>query len=502
MADGDSVGFLCGFVCGGLFRLGSKSTKRIQSQNGPSRSLVCDRYPQRRKSLNILRCAIERDGGSAAADVARGEFVQVPSGPYCEIGREVKVPHISDYLDDLPTFPNPARGREEVNKHFVDDTDFVFHQCVVNAKKPRDMTMYLRAGAREEVYFQPDEVRAAIVSCGGICPGINTVIREIVACLWSEYGVRCIFGIPNGYRGFYSGNWRQLDPDTVSSIHKLGGSVLGSSRGGHDTMKIMDAIEVRGINMVYIIGGDGTIKGAKKIEEEARLRGLKLSVVSVPKTIDNDIPVIDRSFGFDTAVEEAQRAINAAVVETTSYPNGLAVVRLMGRNSGYIAMNATLSSRDVDVCLIPEESFALYGSGGLADFIQERLAKKDRCVIVVAEGAGQDILACAQDSVDISGNKVLRDIGLYLYNEFKTYFRKLGIEVNMKYIDPTYMVRAVPANAGDNLYCTMLSHMAVHGAFAGFTGFTVGPVNGFHVYIPISTIEGVQRKVDTADRLW
>eukprot|EP00184_Porphyridium_aerugineum_P008157 CAMPEP_0184692966 /NCGR_PEP_ID=MMETSP0313-20130426/1292_1 /TAXON_ID=2792 /ORGANISM="Porphyridium aerugineum, Strain SAG 1380-2" /LENGTH=550 /DNA_ID=CAMNT_0027150903 /DNA_START=54 /DNA_END=1706 /DNA_ORIENTATION=+ len=448
--------------------------------------------------------AIERDGGSPAADPALGDFVLVPDGPYCEIGRSIRVPHLSDYLDSLPTFTNPARGREEVNRHFVENTDHVFKQCVVNSSKPRDMTMYLRAGAREEVYFRPNDVRAAIVSCGGLCPGINTVIREITECLCKEYGVTTVFGVPNGYRGFYSGNWMQLDRNTVRGIHKLGGSVLGSSRGGFDTTRIVDAIEVRGINMVFIIGGDGTIKGAQTIQEECVRRKLKISVVSVPKTIDNDIPIIDRSFGFDTAVEEAQRAIDAATVEARAYPNGVGIVKLMGRNSGYIAMNAALSSRDVDVCLIPEENFSLFHETGLYAFVKRRLSEQGHCVLVAAEGAGQELLdnMMGTSGTDKSGNRRLRDIGLFLYNELKQMFNDENIEVNMKYIDPTYMVRAVPANAGDNLYCTMLAHMAVHGAFAGFTGFTVGPVNGFNVYIPLSCVVGVQRKVDTADRLW
>ncbi|KAA8491541.1 ATP-dependent 6-phosphofructokinase 7 [Porphyridium purpureum] len=474
-------------------------------------ALVAPRAPARCASAARtgarLAMQIERDGGSATADASKKSVMDPadsPDGPYCEIGAVRRVSHLRDFLEDLPVFANPASGREEVARHFVANDDLVFKQCVVNALKPRDMTMYMRAGAREQVYFQPQEVRAAIVSCGGLCPGINTVIREIVGCLQKEYGVDTVFGIPNGYRGFYNGSWKELNEETTRGIHKLGGSILGSSRGGHDTQKIVDALEVRGINMVFIIGGDGTIRGADKIQLEARRRRLKMSVVSIPKTIDNDIPVIDHSFGFNSAVEEAQRAIDAANVEACSYPNGLAIVKLMGRNSGFIAMEATLSSRDVDVCLIPEESFTLFGEVGLYNFVKERLNGKGYCVIVVAEGAGQDILACLNDTpgFDKSGNRTLSDIGLHMANEFKNAFKQDGIEVSLKYIDPTYMVRAIRANAYDNLYCTMLSHMAVHGAFAGFTAFTVGPVNGYNVYIPIEDVVNVKNMVDTNDRLW
>eukprot|EP00188_Purpureofilum_apyrenoidigerum_P000661 Plantae.Rhodophyta-Purpureofilum_apyrenoidigerum.ctg13044.p1 GENE.Plantae.Rhodophyta-Purpureofilum_apyrenoidigerum.ctg13044~~Plantae.Rhodophyta-Purpureofilum_apyrenoidigerum.ctg13044.p1 ORF type:complete len:410 (-),score=57.84 Plantae.Rhodophyta-Purpureofilum_apyrenoidigerum.ctg13044:313-1542(-) len=376
-------------------------------------------------------------------------------------------------------------------------------QVVMNATKPRDMTMYLRAGPREQVFFEPTHVRAAIVTCGGICPGINTVIREIVESLWNEYGVRSIFGVQQGYRGFYSNNWIMMNPDLVDQIHKQGGTILGSSRGGHDTQKIVDAVETRAINQLYIIGGDGTIRGAKKISDEIRSRGLKVSVVCIPKTIDNDIPVIDRSFGFETAVEGALRAVNAACVEAQSFPNGFGLVRLMGRSSGFIAMHATLSSRDVDCCLIPEVPFTVHGEGGLLEYVTKRLKNRGRCIVVVAEGAGQNLVEDKREyKRDRSGNRLLSDIGLYLFNELKLYYQNLDMEVSLKYIDPTYMVRAVPANAADNLYSTMLAHMAVHGAFAGYTAFVVGPINGFHAYIPIDEVTNKRNKVDIRDRNW
>ncbi|CAO2825637.1 unnamed protein product [Amaranthus hypochondriacus] len=305
--------------------------------------------------------------------------------------------------------------------------------------------------------------------------------------------------------GFYSRNTRPLTPKSVNDIHKRGGTVLGTSRGGHDTRKIVDSIEDRGINQVYIIGGDGTQRGASVIFEEVRRRGLKVSVVGIPKTIDNDIPVIDKSFGFDTAVEAAQRAINSAHVEAESAENGVGVVKLMGRYCGFIAQYATLASRDVDCCLIPESPFYLEGPGGLFEYMEKRLKENGHMVIVIAEGAGENLLSESMQNMnekDASGNKLLPDVGLWISQKIKDYFKQRDWVINLKYIDPTYMIRAIPANASDNVYCTLLAQSAVHGAMAGYTGFTVGSVNGRHAYIPFQRIIEKQNQVVITDRMW
>ncbi|KAG6662123.1 hypothetical protein CIPAW_03G221200 [Carya illinoinensis] len=400
------------------------------------------------------------------------------------------VPHLIDYIPDLPTYTNPLQDNPSysvVKQYFVNADDSVAQKIVVHKDSPRG-THFRRAGPRQKVYFEPDDVHACIVTCGGLCPGLNTVIREIVCGLYHMYGVKKVLGIDGGYRGFYARNTVTLTPKVVNDIHKRGGTILGSSRGGHDTNKIVDSIQDRGINQVYIIGGDGTQRGASVIFEEIRRRGLKVAVAGIPKTIDNDIPVIDRSFGFDTAVEEAQRAINAAHVEAESVENGIGVVKLMGRYSGFIAMYATLASRDVDCCLIPESPFYLEGPGGLFEYIEKRLKENGHMVLVIAEGAGQDLLSESIQSMgkqDASGNKLLQDVGLWISQKIKDHFSKQNkMVMNLKYIDPTYMIRAVPSNASDNVYCTLLAHSAVHGAMAGYTGFTVGPVNGRHAYIP------------------
>ncbi|EXB24699.1 6-phosphofructokinase 3 [Morus notabilis] len=418
------------------------------------------------------------------------------------------VPHLSDYIPDLPTYPNPLQDNPAysvVKQYFVDDDDTITQKIVVHKNTPRGVH-FRRAGPRQKVYFESDEVHACIVTCGGLCPGLNTVIREIVCGLNYMYGVKRVLGIDGGYRGFYAKNTISLTPKSVNDIHKRGGTILGTSRGGHDTSKIVDSIQDRGINQVYIIGGDGTQRGASVIFEEVKRRGLKVAVAGIPKTIDNDIPIIDKSFGFDTAVEEAQRAINAAHVESESFENCIGLVKLMGRYSGFIAMYATLASRDVDCCLIPESPFYLEGPGGLFEYIEKRLKENGHMVIVVAEGAGQELLSESIHSMtkeDASGNKLLKDVGLWISQQIKDHFAKKNkMTINLKYIDPTYMIRAIPSNASDNVYSTLLAQSAVHGAMAGYTGFTVGLVNGRQSYIPFYKITEKMNKVVITDRMW
>lgn len=433
------------------------------------------------------------------------QMMKVETGDYGYVLEDV--PHLTDYIDQLPTYPNPLRSNPAysvVKQYFVNVDDTVPQKVVVHKDSPRG-THFRRAGPRQKVYFSPDEVHACIVTCGGLCPGLNTVIREIVCALYHMYGVTRVLGIEGGYRGFYSRNTIPLTPKIVNDIHKRGGTVLGTSRGGHDTMKIVDSIQDRGINQVYIIGGDGTQKGAAVIFEEVRRRGLKVAIAGIPKTIDNDIPVIDKSFGFDTAVEEAQRAINAAHVEAESAENGVGVVKLMGRYSGFIAMYATLANRDVDLCLIPESPFYLEGEGGLFEYVEKRLKEDGHMVIVIAEGAGQDLLdkeLSLGNEKDASGNKLLADNGLWISQKIKDHFARNKLQLTLKYIDPTYMIRAIPSNASDNVYCTLLAQSCVHGAMAGYTGYTSGLVNGRQTYIPFNRINEQRNHVVITDRMW
>ncbi|KAM3351178.1 hypothetical protein ACQJBY_023280 [Aegilops geniculata] len=454
-----------------------------------------DSYPNLRALRNASATTL-RDDDAAFAKLDEGDYGYVLDD----------VQHLTDYLPELPTFPNPLQDHpaySTVKQYFVNADDTVPEKVVVQKNSPRGVH-FRRAGPRQRVYFEPEDVKACIVTCGGLCPGLNTVIRELVCGLSHMYNVNDVFGIQNGYKGFYSSNYLPMTPKSVNDIHKRGGTVLGSSRGGHDTHKIVDNIQDRGINQVYIIGGDGTQKGAYEIFKEIRRRGLKVAVAGIPKTIDNDIAVIDKSFGFDTAVEEAQRAIDAAHVEASSAENGIGLVKLMGRYSGFIAMYATLASRDVDCCLIPESPFYLEGEGGLFEYIERRLKENNHMVIVVAEGAGQDLIAKSipvADQLDASGNKLLLDVGLWLTHKIKDHCKSKKMEMTIKYIDPTYMIRAIPSNASDNVYCTLLAHSAIHGAMAGYS-FTVGMVNGRHAYIPFHRVTSTRNKVKITDRMW
>lgn len=355
----------------------------------------------------------------------------------------------------------------------------------------------VRAGPREKVYFAPEEVHAAIVTCGGLCPGINDVIRSIVGTLEEGYGVTKISGIRYGFSGFWEEGFEniELSKKVVSKAHKQGGSILGSARGGGDVDKIVDSILKQGINMLFVIGGNGSHAGANAISAECARRGSLVSVVGVPKTIDNDILLLDKTFGFDTAVEEAQKAIQAATIEAQSALRGVGVVKLMGRQSGFISMYATLASGDVDVCLIPEVDFDVHGENGVIEHVKDLLDEQGHCVLVIAEGAGQEFVKVS--GTDAGGNPLLGDIGPWLCKEIKK-----STKCDVKYIDPTYMVRGCVANAHDAIMCNVLGQNAVHGAFAGFTGITIGYVNTHCVYLPIPMIIEKERLVDPKGRMW
>jgi 6-phosphofructokinase 1 len=365
--------------------------------------------------------------------------------------------------------------------------------------------IYIKAGPRYHVALDNEKVKACIVTCGGLCPGLNVVIRELVMSLRYNYGVQDIFGIKWGYAGFYDDEcWVRLTPDDVKEIHTQGGTVLGTSRGGFDGPKIAAEMLKRKINMGFFIGGDGTHRGIKELSKIFRQKKEKIILVGIPKTIDNDIPIIDRSFGLDTAVAESVRVIRAADVEANCNPNGIGLVKLFGRHSGYVAMYAALAARDVNICLIPEVPFNLYGENGLLDYIFKRIEIKHHAVIVVGEGAGyavKDYDVQYSGKTDASGNPVLPDIGVLLKKEINKRGQELGIEINLKYIDPTYIIRAGPANSYDCNLCSQLAQNAVHCAFAGYTNFSIGIINNHSAMIPIDKISrpGVTRKIELGD---
>ncbi len=361
------------------------------------------------------------------------------------------------------------------------------------------------AGPREHIYFNPSHVHAAICTCGGICPGLNNVIRAVVRCFWYRYGVRRISGIQYGYLGLLENSpWPiiPLDPDVVDDIQEKGGTILGSARGGGKQVEeIVDSLERMNINILITIGGDGTLRGAYDIGEEIKRRGLKIAVVGVPKTIDNDLSFIDSSFGFDTAVTSAVPSVRGAHVEAKNSINGIGLVKVMGRESGFIAASTSLAQSDVNFCLIPESPFDLEGPNGLLENLRRRILERGHAVILVAEGAGQDLVPPTGET-DASGNVKFQDIGLFLKKKIADYFREQGIPTSIKYIDPSYIIRSAPADSYDSIYCARLGAHAVHAAMAGKTQCIASRVNNQFVYLPIKVAVSKRSHVDVEGSLW
>ena len=351
------------------------------------------------------------------------------------------------------------------------------------------------AGPREKIFFDPATLSCGIVSCGGLCPGLNDVIRAIVLSLHHHYGVRTIYGFQYGYEGLVTKFGHQpitLTPQVVSNINEMGGTMLGSSRGNQDIAVMVDTLERMKIGILFCIGGDGTQRGALAISEEARRRGLKLSVIGIPKTIDNDISYVRTTFGFETAVSEAKRATCAANAEATGARNGIGLVKLMGRDSGFIAAFSVLVDNQVNFCLIPEVPFTL---DALLAALKKRLEQQGHAVIVVAEGAGQELFEATGEK-DASGNVKYGDIGVLLRDAIREHFKKIGMEINLKYIDPSYMIRSQQANPHDAAFCLMLGHNAVHAGMAGRTGMIVGFWNHQITHVPIPLAVSERKKID------
>jgi 6-phosphofructokinase 1 len=358
------------------------------------------------------------------------------------------------------------------------------------------------SGPRENIFFQAENATAAIVTCGGLCPGLNAVIRGLVMQLWHNYGCKNILGIRYGYRGLGKEGQEplKLTPDLVSGIKAQGGTILGSSRGTPPTTELVDTLERRNIDMLFVIGGDGTMRGANAIWKEVKTRECPISVIGIPKTIDNDIPYVRQTFGFETAVSEAAAAINVAEIEAKGSPNGIGLVKLMGRHAGFITASATIASGHPNFCLIPEVEFSLEGKAGLFALLKERLDQRNHAVIVVAEGAGQEMVA--SEGTDASGNANLGDIGVFLKKRIKSFFSEQGITVNMKYIEPSYLIRSAPPIASDQLYCDQLARAAVHAGMSGKGGMLVGNWNGRLIHIPMKALQGKNKQVNPSGELW
>lgn len=402
---------------------------------------------------------------------------------------------------------NPIKQASHAN--FIDDHEKLAYNPHLSSIKEAFARSELPlgfelAGARQLIYFNPKVIRVAIITCGGLCPGLNAVIRALVMHLWYRYDCHKIYGGRYGYQGLSpeaEDPFTELNPEVVKDIHERGGTILGSSRGTPPTSSIVDKLESQKINILFAIGGDGTVRGATKIYDEITRRGLPTSVCVIPKTIDNDIPLVRRSFGFDTAVSNACKAIDSAYNEAFGYRYGIGLVRLMGRQSGYIAASSSLATAKVNFCLVPEVDFNLDGKGGLLDLIEKKIKSDQHLVIVVAEGAGQKYFESEKLAQDASGNKKMGDIGAYLKSRINAYLVEKGITPSIKYIDPSYQIRSAPANAFDQLFCGRLAQNAVHAAMAGKTGLLIGYWHGRMTHVPLTAIQGRQ-KINPNGELW
>jgi len=402
------------------------------------------------------------------------------------------------------TIPSPLIRLRDVG--FLDDSCRIRleHRVGPLYDKLADFSLE-EAGPRREIFFDPARTCAAVVTCGGLSPGLNNVIRSVYSELSYNYEVPRVLGVRDGYMGLNPQVGRpmvEMTPAFVDHIHELGGTVLGSSRGPQEPSVIVDTMVRESIDLLFCVGGDGTQRGALGIAEEVRRRGLKKAIVGIPKTIDNDIEFVYTSFGYYTALEKAQEVLRGAHVEARCAPNGIGLVKLMGRHAGYIAAGAALASQDANFVLIPEVPFHLEGDGGFLMALERRILEKNHALVVVAEGAGQDLLHADASARDASGNLRLQDVGLFLREKILDHFRSRSIEVNLKYLDPSYFIRSVPANPSDRILSDQMARMAVHAGMAGKTDLLMGYIHNELVHVPIATAVAQKKHLDVTGDLW
>jgi 6-phosphofructokinase 1 len=398
----------------------------------------------------------------------------------------------------------------QTTEHYVDEDDRVLLDDTLRMVRARggvvgELPSFEPAGPRRMIFFDPAKTRAGIVTCGGLCPGLNDVIRGLVRNLTNHYGVGRVVGFRNGYQGFiasYRHDVVELTPQSVRDISVEGGTVLGTSRGPQNPDAVVDCLERLGISILFVIGGDGSMRGAMQIAQVVGERGARIAVVGVPKTIDNDIPYLDQSFGFQTAFAQAAESIHAVTVEAKATPYGIGLVKLMGRHSGFIACYAALARHDADVVLIPEVAFQLDGERGLLQHLQRRMRERGYAVVVAAEGAGQELLEGAQAAGDASGNAGLGDISALLRARIAEHFAAAGVQPAIRFIDPSYAIRSVPANPYDSVYCVRLAQAAVHAAMSGRTEMVVGRWRRRFVHLPMALAVSKRNQVDPHGDLW
>lgn len=418
--------------------------------------------------------------------------------------QELEVRSLGDRSFRSP-LPLPAPDSGSTGSFVADKTRVRCRIEVPASGTPEDDVCFEKAGPRRKLHFDPAKARAAIVTCGGLCPGINNVVRSAFYQLHYRYGVRDVLGIRYGFQGLNPSAGHPpiaLNTDRVEGVHRVGGTLLGTSRGPQNVALMVDFLEEREIDMLLCVGGDGTQRGVHALAEEAKKRNLDIAIVGIPKTIDNDIPFVYRSFGFYTALEKSREVIQGAHVEAKGVPNGVGLVKLMGRYAGLIAAGATLASQEVNFALVPEVPFALDGPDGFLAALEARLEDRGHAVIVVAEGAGQHLFPEAESDRDASGNLKLHDIGPYLKKRIGEHFGSGGRPAYIKYLDPSYLIRSVPANTSDSLYCDSLARHAVHAAIAGKTDVLIGYWHNVFIHVPVPAVTRRSKRLDPQGGVW
>jgi 6-phosphofructokinase 1 len=388
---------------------------------------------------------------------------------------------------------------------FVDDRVRVLYEVSYCEGQSVSDLGFEAAGPRQQIFFDPPKTRAAIVTCGGLCPGINNIIRTLFFDLTVNYGIAEVLGVRYGYQGLNAEVGKppvRLTRETVEGIHHYGGTILGTSRGAHDVRVMVDFLEQAKIDILFCVGGDGTQKGSHAIAGEIGRRKLRIAVVGLPKTIDNDIQFCSRTFGYATAVAEADIVIDRAHTEALGVLNGIGLVKLMGREAGFIAAAATIASGHVNFTFIPEVPVRLEGEDGLLAKLERRLAARGHAVIVVAEGAGQNLIPQHKEAYDASGNRLLGDIGAFLKREITEHFTRNKLPVQVRYFDPSYLIRSCPANTDDSLLCERLARSAAHAAMAGKTDVLIGLWHDKFVHLPLSISAGQKKRLSPEDECW
>ena len=308
-------------------------------------------------------------------------------------------------------------------------------------------------------------MRVGILTGGGDCPGLNAVIRAVV-----RKGIRdghTVAGFRNGWAGVMEGNSIELTLENTSGILHRGGTILGTSRtnpfrsdGG--SAKVKEALEAAGIEALIPIGGEDTLGVAGRLWEEDGL-----SVVGVPKTIDNDLGCTDFTFGFQTAVQIATDAIDRLHTTAESH-NRVMVVEVMGRHAGWIAVYSGMAG-GADAVLVPEHPFDV---DDVCDRIRRRHeAGRTFSIVVVAEGAvreGGGGPSATEETTDAFGHARLGGIGVELEHEIEA---RTGFESRVTILG--HVQRGGTPTAFDRVLATRFGVAAVDAVNDGAFGTMV-----------------------------